>query len=654
MRKWLTKCDEFVMGDGGAWVEHRYSMNTDDITGKVTNPPNPPSLKPSDFFVVRREFVPHEEPAACVEVELTSQSKTLKTVQLNFLVRFDILPCFFSGWPDPAQLEAEVMDGMVLAHAVSPDHLPFTIGRWTAAMSCDTRPDRIAIGQDLWGPERTSGNGISALLKFKLDVTPSAKVRFVLSGDCEGESGAIETAKRVLTDFDRHFSEKNAWYNQIAFDMTEIETPDELFNEAFLWSKLNLEWSTITTPYQKKQIGDEWLTYSSPYIGTGVVAGYPDYPFYFGGDTEVSIMGILIGGLHETAKESLRLLGAIGMRQNGRIPHCVVTNGEVYDPGNIGETTLFIKSVWDTYCWTGDQKFLEQMYPVCKTCIFDYVLKQPKKDGVLLHETGDNPDSPRAKGFPSSAIVGFDAMAKLAERMGEPDVAEICQSEVDTMMRQVEELFWVEKEGFYAGQLDQNNKPVTDAEKKFWSCMHTSIVAAYDRVVDKDRIARALSRAEGDPYTCKWGIYLAENAGIMPYTAGRAGVGEFNYGRIDEGMMFIKTIARTMGHIMPGGFPETVDNTGDPERFMVTWPFVQLWSAAHVTHGLVHGLLRVEPDAANNTVTMTPKLPTGWPGAVVRNLLIGKSKIDVELTTKGTTVAQTEGPKLAINIVEEK
>jgi glycogen debranching enzyme len=122
----------------------------------------------------------------------------------------------------------------------------------------------------------------------------------------------------------------------VAHDLTVVETPEKLFNDAFLWSKLNLEWLTQTSPYMKMRIGDDWHVYSSPYVGTCVVAGHQDYPLYFGGDTEVSIPGILAAGLHETAKESLRLLGAVGKSQNGRIPQ---NDGENGGPHHAGSST---------------------------------------------------------------------------------------------------------------------------------------------------------------------------------------------------------------------------------------------------------------------------------------------------------------------------
>jgi glycogen debranching enzyme len=397
----------------------------------------------------------------------------------------------------------------------------------------------------------------------------------------------------------------------------------------------------------KKRVGDDWLIYNSGYVGTCVVAGHQDYPFYFGGDTEVSIAGLLAAGLHDTAKESLRLLGAVGKKQNGRIPHCVVTNGEVYDWGNIHESARFIRSAWDTYLWSGDENFLKEIYPICKMSI-NYILRQPRKDDIILQETGDNPDSPRARIIPTANVLGFEAFAKMAERIGDNTVSQKIIDEAKRMRGQIEDLFWVEEQNLYADSIDDKNNPAPGIHNQFWSYMHTSMIAAYCKVAEKSRVERALSKIEKPPYTVEWGIYLAPCADIMPYTTGKAAVAEFNYGRIEEGLRYIRMMAKTVGHIMPGAAPETISKNGDPKKFLPGWCYLQLWSASHINQGLIWGLLHPKPDAARNKMVLKPQLPKDWPNAEIKNLKVGKSLINVRLGKKETKIIHSKGPKLEI------
>jgi hypothetical protein len=622
MRRWFRKCDEFVLGDGGAWVEHRYNL--------------------PKFTVSRKEYVPYNDPALGIEVNITPKDKSVKTALLNFLVRFDIKPVWFSGWPDPVYLEAETKDNMVVVHSVSGDNLPYTGGRWTAALKSDVAPKSITCGERLWGPEKTVGNGISCLLKFQLDFNPDANVRMVLAGDCEGEERALGTLNKVLYGYDSGLQRKIEHYRSVAYDSTVIDTPEKILNDAFLWSKLNLEWLTQTSPYVRKNVGDEWLIFKdSPYVGTCVVAGHQDYTSYFGCDTETSIPGILAAGLHETAKQSLRLLGYAGKRQNGQIPHEIVSNGEIYAVGHIGESTGFLKSVWDTYLWSGDEAFLKEMYPLCKLSM-DYVLKQPSMDGIILRETEDRPGGGRrAKQLPP--VVDFEAFAEISKRVNNNEDYLKFNATAKEMRRQIDELFWIEEEELYAAGINENNEP------NGGNVEYTLGSVAYDMIGEKSKILRALSRHdEGYPfkmYEKVWpGFY-------MPIIAGFAAVGEFNYGRVEQGLRLMRTIAETVGHVMPGAIPETVQ-WGEPKKFQPGWNYLQLWSAAKVPQGLVYGLLRIEPDAARNKIEIRPQLPKDWPYAEFKNLIIGKSKINVRLEKEKTIVKQISGPKIEVIIKE--
>ena len=205
----------------------------------------------------------------------------------------------------------------------------------------------------------------------------------------------------------------------------------------------------------------------------------------------------------------------------------------MHDPGSVGETPLFVRSVCDTYLWSGDEEFLEELYPVCRRGVWEYIPSEPVKDGVHL-SSGRN---------------------------------------------------------------------------------------------------------------CN-----------MPLQTGCAVVSEFNYGRIEQGLRFLRMMARTMGHASPGAFPEALDPDGDLEKFRhfrsAHWNYLQLWSAATYLEGMIWGLLHVEPDAARGTVTMTPRLSKDWPFAEIKNLIIGQSRINVRLDETGANVTHVDGPELKITIKE--
>ena len=616
-REWFKECEEFVLGDGGAWTELRY--------------------KKFGTTVARREFIPHDEPALGVELHLTSQDNAPRQVRLSVLVRFDIVTAWQSGWPDPMHLETEAIDGGVTVHGVSGYDIPYEYGYWAAAMRCDPKPDKLAIGESLWGPERTTGNGVSCLMTFIVDMNPDAKVRFVMAGDIKGGEAALGAVDRVLGNYDALFNDKVNRYRQIAGELTNVETPEPLLNDAMLWSKMNLE----------------WLTQTSQCVGTCTVAGHQDFTSYFGGDTFVSIRGMLASGLHETARDSLRTIGAIALKNGGRAPHEFSTTGNVHDPGNVGETGYFVQSVWDAYIWTGDEEFFNELYPICRKGMMEYIPSEPSMDGVLLAEFEDRPGGERDKCIPDALAMGYRAFANLAERAGDTEAAAKARAQAEEFQRQIEELFWVEEPAGYASSLDSDNKPVVDLEEEFWGRPFEGI--AYTFVGRKDRMVKVLERFDGPQFATEFGVPLSSGRNCnMPVTTGKAAIAEFNYGRQEQGLEFVRMMSRAIGHAMPGAAPEGMDPYGDLSKFRhfrsAHWNYLQLWSAAFIPEGLLWGILRLEPDAPRNAATMTPSLPEGWPGVKFRNITIGNSRIDVTLDEKGAKVTHVDGPKLKIDI----
>ena len=164
---------------------------------------------------------------------------------------------------------------------------------------------------------------------------------------------------------------------------------------------------------------------------------------------------------------------------------------------------------------------------------------------------------------------------------------------------------------------------------------------------------RNLEVCERFPLTNDYGLYFDNDRQFnMPITTGCAAIAEFNYGRLEAGMRFLRMIARTVGYTMPGAAPEYIDANGDPEQADPRWCYLQLWTAALYVEALVLGVLRLEPDAARGKVTMTPRLSKDWPCAEFRNITIGESRISVRVGEEGAAVTHVDGPKLDVRIQE--
>ncbi|MFD0852016.1 hypothetical protein ACFQ07_07275, partial [Actinomadura adrarensis] len=99
-------------------------------------------------------------------------------------------------------------------------------------------------------------------------------------------------------------------------------------------------------------------------------AGWPDYPWLFGTDGEYTAFPGVAAGQFEEVKAHLRALrdtSEIVNERSGKVVHEVVSDGSVYfghndDAGNTDETAKFPSAVALVWRWTGDRRFLDEMY----------------------------------------------------------------------------------------------------------------------------------------------------------------------------------------------------------------------------------------------------------------------------------------------------
>jgi hypothetical protein len=100
-------------------------------------------------------------------------------------------------------------------------------------------------------------------------------------------------------------------------------------------------------------------------------AGWPDYTWLFGTDGEYTAFAAVAAGQFGPIKDHLRALRDVSEIVNegsGKIVHEVTPDGAVYfganaDPGNTDESSKYPSAVALVWRWTGDNRFLKDLYP---------------------------------------------------------------------------------------------------------------------------------------------------------------------------------------------------------------------------------------------------------------------------------------------------
>jgi hypothetical protein len=594
----------------------------------------------ADVRATQEIFAPDALPGILIGLTLESAAGQDLDLTLSWLVRFDIQGGWWSNWPD--RPDTATFDP-ALGGVVAQDSLHT---EWAAAMGADRTPTGHAVGPDLWAAERTSslngardaargilrnpeelqGQGISARLDYTVHLPAGGRttIWFALGGGMEGSAGAAQAVTDLLARRDTLRAEKLARQAALLAAAPVVASPRPDLDRVFAWSTVAMD----------------MLTLDMPGIGPVIMAGLPGFAWFFGCDTYYTLGGLLVSGQAATALDNLRLLARYARAQGGRVPHEIVPSGDLFNPGNTVETSEYVTAVEWAYRWTGDRAFLDAVYPLCRTGIFDYLLGACDPNGDLL------PDGPgilelrtaehgKKLDVACSLYQALQSLAYLADVVGDSDTAARCAALVGQVGERISRYFWVPARQEYVWRIEPDLSVDPDEPAHSYAVLEMGVLGA----AQAERIAHLFATVEGPAHTGPAGVIHPGTADfVMPIQNAVVALAEFRYGRPDKGLWYLERMADLCGYYMPGAIPEFVG----PEAC-----FLQAWSSAAYNWLLVQGFFRLNPDPARGVVTVQPQLPDGWDFLEVDNLTIWGVpwRLRLQRTASGTDfTAETGAP----------
>jgi len=531
--------------------------------------------------------------------------------------------------------------------------------------------------------------------KYQIEIAPGSEFTFpfIIAGSSKSETEAVNSFKEVSANSYSLVSEKSERLLNID-RKSKITLSDKDLETTFRWLKYNTD----------------WLVSDVDDIGRGVCAGLPDYPWWFGGDMNYTLKGLVATGQKDLVYSTIDLLHNISEKTNGngRIVHEVSTNGAVYNPGNVNETAQFISLIWDVFCWTGDKNFLDKYFPAVEKGL--NWLKENDLDGNYLP---DGFGMMEVHGLNSEMVdvavythKAFDDASQMAKISGKDKLAEEFQETAGIIKSKVNKEFWVEEFGSYAdfiGTREQALRLVKDAIiradtlKKPWAVAELQSTQAkietYDRdikkgfvmhhnwvvntpmemgLADKEYALIALETAE--KFTSPFGMFVVgidrdEFAGadegsfaaeankraftytgaVMTLPTGVQVVSENNYGRADEAYVLLKKMVKTFSYALPGSMYEVSPDFG---------MMAQAWNIYSFGEPIIKQLFGINPRAYDKEIYITPLLPSGLTDGKIENVETGDNVISVGfLNSEGEdkfTITQKEGWKVIFSQPEGK
>lgn len=218
--------------------------------------------------------------------------------------------------------------------------------------------------------------------------------------------------------------------------------------------------------YHWNQYINDWIQCDIPGVGEGVVAGYAEFPWWFGNDTNYILPALLMQGEVEICKETLRLLrrASLEVNGNGRVIHEMSNNGVVFYEGMTTETPQFADCVWQIYCFEGERAFLEEMYDFCR-------------EGMRWIESVSEEGLPRGYGISEIAgldcmccdvailaVRGYEVMSKMARALKREEDAAYFEEKFRISWDIFHREFFIPETGFYGDMVATGREIIERAE----------------------------------------------------------------------------------------------------------------------------------------------------------------------------------------------
>jgi glycogen debranching enzyme len=614
--------------------------------------------------VERLQFVPDGREGMVILFKIKNVDKLEKSVRFNFNAYVDLMPVWLGERTGMIDNRDEITFSEQTNTFTGKDQGNDWFVVWGSAEGMVLSPtESVSCTMSPKGKGANAGFG----LEINLPAGTEHIIPVFISGSTESELKAMETLADLRNNFQSDWMTKKDRYKKLQ-ELSQITIPDKELQQAFEWTKYNTD----------------WLVREVPGLGRGFGAGLPDYPWFFGVDSEYTIQGLITTGRKDLVYSTLDLIHNLSEKANGngRIVHEVSTNGAVFNPGNINETPQWVSTIWEVYRWTGDREFLETYFPSIEKGL-TWLLGANDKDGNLL---ADGYGMMEIHGLESEMIdvavysqKAFEDAAKMAEILGKNELAKSYQQIAAALAVKINSDFWVEDFGSYADfigtaeealhlidgaitRADTLNKPWAVAEleatkaklstlpkeqKQGFVLYHNWVVNTPMETGIADPEKAKIALETGRKYTNPFGVFVTgidrdESAeredgsftgskmfsytgAVMTLPTGVSAIGENNYGNADHALDYLKRMTRSFGFALPGSIYEVSPDYG---------MFAQAWNMYSYAVPIVTQFFGIRPDAGNKVIYIRPQMPSTWEEASIQKVIIGDNEISMSYVDK--------------------
>ena len=484
---------------------------------------------------------------------------------------------------------------------------------------------------------------------LRLGVTARGKeTKFlVVAGSVQGAEPARQAYERLTSQHRELWKQSAEYYADYLKKTTGVAMPDKKLEEAYDWARVSLVQGLVTNPT----------------MGTGLVAGYrtsgesqrPGFAWFFGRDAFWSSFALNSEGDFATAKEALKFVAQF-QREDGKIPHEIAQGASYvnwfkdypYGYASADATPLYIIAMNDYVGESGDAEFArenwDRLWKAYQFLRSTYDASGfPKNFGVGHGWVEGGPLLPVESELYQSglAVAALKALGNLAKATGKENESKTLQAEFAKEQPRLDDAFWSPDKGIYAFALDQQGKRVDEA-----SVLAT--VPMWFGLLDAQKSGQMIGVLAGEDQQTDWGMRIISDrspkfsgggyhfGSVWPLFTGWAAVGEYRYHREHAAYENLRANALLALDGSPGHVTEVL--SGDYYQPLPTSSPHQIWSAAMVISPILRGMLGLEYDAAQHTLTFAPHIPADWTSLEIQREVAGEDTLDLTYAKNADTI----------------
>ncbi len=526
-------------------------------------------------------------------------------------------------------------------------HVSDKTGDFACIFGGDIKPDHHLEGafeSIRWDGQfkgrESSQNQIYHASLFTLNQDNAFSLQMTLAGTNQGGSEALSEYRNLLRHPLEEYERSVQHYKNLLNNSVIVEGPDKEFNDLWKWTLVGSDRFIVHTPDLGTALVAGYATTARGWDGGHTINGRPGYGWYFGRDAAWSAFALDDYGDFETVRQQLEFFQKF-QHNSGKIFHELSTSGVVhYDAADA--TPLYIILAAHYLRASGDLTFIKQSWPHLKLAADFLYSTDTDGDGLIENtnvghgwvEGGSLWGAHTTLYLAALWAQTLKDMADISEFLKKDELRDNYYQDYKKIRHILNTDFWNERDSFfYYGKWKNGSY---NREKT----VLPAVVMYYD-LLDDEKVQPVLEEYASNGFTSDWGVRILSSesprfnprgyhyGSVWPLFTGWTALAEYQYGRSVQGFSHIWNNLNIKNNWALGFVEEVMD--GSVYRPQGVCPH-QCWSETNILHPGIAGMIGWKPFAMENRIHWKPQFPAHWKSVTVRNLRIGKSRIDLHIT----------------------